>query len=105
MASKKPAARKAAAKKSVIKKSAAKKPAAKKGSGRLQEQHYLPPWVVIGKTISAAIVGVIPEFKSYVVAYFDAPSGWVELGFSRGDAQLYHRTHYNNIVIEAASAP
>jgi len=103
MASKKPAAKKAAAK-SPAKKSAAKKPAAKKAPRRIQEQHYLPPWVVIGKTISAAIVGVSPEFKSYVVAYFDAPSGWVELGFDRNGAQMYHRTHYNNIVIEAAPA-
>jgi hypothetical protein len=108
MASKKPAAKKAAAKSSTkksAKKSPAKKPAARKAPRRLQEQHYLPPWVVIDKAISAAIVGVSPEIRSYVVVYFDAPSGWVELGFHRDGVQMYHRTHYNNIVIEAVSAP
>jgi len=97
MASKKPVAKKAATKKPATKKSAAKP------AKRVQEKHFLPPWVVIGKSIDAAIVGVDPQFKAYTVAYFDAPSGWVELGFTRGGAPAFRRTHFNNIVIEAAA--
>jgi hypothetical protein len=91
------------AKKAPAKKPAAKKTAAGKAAPkRIQEKHYLPPWVVIGKTIKAAIVGVDPAFKLYTVAYFDAPSGWVQLGFNSEGMAANRRTHYNNIVIESA---
>lgn len=102
MASKKPAAKKAAKKAA---KPAVKKAAAKKSARRVKEQHFLPPWVVIGKPIKAAVLGAGAGFKDYTVSYFDAPSGWVELGFEQGGAKLFHRTHFNNIVLEAASAP
>ncbi|MDB5806460.1 MAG: hypothetical protein JWN73_3782 [Betaproteobacteria bacterium] len=96
-------AKKAPAKKPAAKKAAARKVSAKKAAPRrIQENHYLPPWVVIGKTIKAAIVGVDPEFKLYTVAYFDAPSGWVQLGFNSEGMAANRRTHYNNIVIESA---
>jgi hypothetical protein len=98
MASKKPVARKAA-------KPAAKKSAPKKTGKRVREQHFLPPWVVIGKPVKAAVLGASAGFKEYVVSYFDAPSGWVELGFEAGGAKLFHRTHFNNIVLEAGAAP
>ena len=98
-------AKKAAAKKPAAKKAAAKKAAGKKvATRRLQEQHYLPPWVVIGKSIEAAIIGVDPAFKPYTVAYFDAKSGWVQLGFMKDGAAANRRTHYNNIVIESAGS-
>jgi hypothetical protein len=86
-------ATKASAKKSGPKKSAAP---------RLQEKHYLPPWVVIGKTIEAAFVGVDPKFKSYVVSRFDADSGWVELGYKKKGKQACRRTHHNNVVIQVS---
>jgi len=98
MASKKPAAKKAA-------KPAPRKSAAKKTVKRVKEQHFLPPWVVIGKPVKAAVLGAGSGFKEYVVSYFDAPSGWVELGFEAAGAKLYHCTHFNNIVLEAGSAP
>jgi hypothetical protein len=60
--------------------------------------------VVIGKTISAAFVGVDTEFRNYVVSYFDAPSGWVELGYRKNDMDLFRRSHCNNIVIEATGS-
>jgi hypothetical protein len=87
---------------------ATKKAAVKKGSPkksaprRLQEQHYLPPWVVIGKTVEAAFVGVDPKFKSYIVSYFDADSGWVELGYKKKGKDACRRTHYNNVVIQVS---
>lgn len=99
MATKKAAAGKQAAK-NLKDKAVAKRAAAKKSSQRVQEKHFLPPWVVIGKSIEAAIVGVDPAFKPYTVAYFDAPSGWVELEGTQGNAKLFRRTHFNNIVIE-----
>ena len=86
--------------KKAAKKPAAKRAVSKKTGKRMQEKHFLPPWVVIGKSIDAAIVGVDPEFKSYKVAYFDAISGWVELEAAQGNAKLFRRTHFNNIVIE-----
>ncbi|HEY4373526.1 MAG TPA: hypothetical protein VGN52_16455 [Burkholderiales bacterium] len=97
---KKAAAKKPAAKRAAVKKPAARRAAAKKSRQRVQDKHFLPPWVVIGKSIDAAIIGVDPQFKSYVVAYFDAPSGWVELEATQGNAKLFRRTHFNNIVIE-----
>jgi hypothetical protein len=85
------------------KKTSVKKAAAKKTPGqRLQEKHYLPPWVVIGKTIEAAFVGVDPKFKSYVVSRFDADSGWVELGHKKKGKDACRRTHYNNVVIQVS---
>ena len=93
-----------ATKKAAGKKAAAKKIAARKAPARLKEQHYLPPWVVIGKTIRAGCIGVDPEFRDYVVNYFDAPSGWVELRTSKDGKDICRRTHCNNIVIEAAAA-
>ena len=93
-----------ATKKTAGKKAAAKKGVAKKAPARLKEQHYLPPWVVIGKTIKAGFVGVDPEFRDYVVNYFDAPSGWVELRTKKDGKDVFRRTHCNNIVIEAGSA-
>lgn len=93
-------AAKKAVKKASVKKPAAKRVAAKKSARRVQEKHYLPPWVVIGKSIDAAIIGVDPEIKPYTVAYFDADSGWVELESRQGNAQVFRRTHFNNIVIE-----
>jgi hypothetical protein len=102
MASKKPAAKKAAKKAA---KPVVKNAAAKKADKRVKEQHFLPPWVVIGKPIKAAILGAGAGLKDYTVAYFDAPSGWVELSFEAAGAKLFHRTHFNNIALEAASAP
>lgn len=98
------ATKKAAGRKTAAKKAAAKKGAAKKSAVRLKQQHYLPPWVVIGKAIKAGILSVDPEFRDYVVNYFDAPSGWVELRTKRDDKDVFRRTHCNNIVIEAAGA-
>jgi len=93
-----------ATKKTAPKKAAAKKSTAKKAATRLKQQHYLPPWVVIGKAIKAGILSVDPEFRDYVVNYFDAPSGWVELRTSKDGKDVFRRTHCNNIVIEAHGA-
>ena len=107
---KKPALKKAAAKKAPAKKAAARKAPAQKAAGRksnarrIQDKHFLPPWVVIGKTIDAAIAGVDPAFKRYTVAYFDALSGWVQLGYSKDGVVMNRRTHCNNIVIETAGS-
>lgn len=55
-------ARKAAAKKAPAKKSAAKKAASKSRSAApLKTVHYLPPWVVVTKSLDGAIIGLDPQ--------------------------------------------